>query len=98
MMSLTGTDDSRLPPLDPIDPSLSETEQEKLKAFQKTLQSNLDKQKAAQEKADTANTKSYAEHYKDDMKNMWEQTKQTFSDAKVAKDEYEAFAQLLQYL
>ncbi|MCS5711686.1 hypothetical protein [Candidatus Berkiella aquae] len=97
-MSLTGTDDSSLPPIEPIDPTLSEKEQEKLKAFQKTLQNNLDKQKAAQEKADTANTKSYVEHYKDDMKSMWEQTKQTFSNAEVAKDEYEAFAQLLQYL
>lgn len=111
-MSLGGSDETNkvtdeseeilragLPSTEPIDKThLSVKQQEDLQKFQGSLQTNLDKQIKAQEKADAANTKSYLEHYKDDMKGMWEQTKKTFQDADIAKDEYEAFAQLLQFL
>lgn len=76
---------------------LSAIQQQKLKDFQASLQTNLDKQKAQLDKAEAANPSSYLELYKDDMKAMLAQTRQAFENAKVPKDENEAFAQLMEY-
>ncbi len=91
-------------PTEPAIPSvldtsgLSNTQKGKLDDFKKSLQSSLDKHATAEQKAEAAKPGSFAEEYKKNMKNMWEQTKRTFMDSELPKDENEAFAQLLLFL
>ncbi|MGE3318824.1 MAG: hypothetical protein AB7I18_05970 [Candidatus Berkiella sp.] len=56
------------------------------------------KQQKYADRADAANTKSFGDLYKEDMKSSWGRIKDTFQNAEVAKDENEAFAQLLMLL
>jgi len=73
---------------------LTDTQKAKLEEFKKGLKTHLEKQGAAEQKADAAAPKDFKDLWVDNMKDMWKQTKSTFTDATPPKDEYEAFAQL----
>lgn len=89
------------PPPPPIAPDandaqagLTKDQIARLEEFKKGLKTHLEKQGAAEQKADAAAPKDFKDLWVDNMKDMWKQTKSAFTDATPPKDEYEAFAQL----